>query len=108
MKLIFTKKLPTKEGYYWYTNFGEHTPIVLEVYNDHSTGVFYANGGEFSFEIEKPEPQQELALDDVDVEEDEWREKDGTDSYKYGDELWCYIPNPCLPNTKKEVAPDSY
>ena len=106
--LVFTKELPTKEGYYWWTNFGEHTPVVLEVVKDYSNGgKLYAQNEEFGFPISQPEPQQELILPEA-VDEDEWKEKDGKDSYKYGDELWCYIPNPWLPNMSKQTEPDCY
>lgn len=30
-RLKFTRNVPDKEGYYYFTNFGEHTPVVLEV-----------------------------------------------------------------------------
>lgn len=108
-KLVFTKDLPTEEGLYWWTNFGEHTPCVLEVKRDYSSGGggLYADNGEYSFRITKPDPQLELPLPEEE-DEDEWKEKDGKDTYKYGDELWCRIPNPYLPNGKKQVEPDCY
>jgi hypothetical protein len=106
--LVFTKELPTKEGYYWWTNFGEHTPVVLEVVKDYSNGgKLYAQNEEFGFPILPPEPQQELSLPEP-VDEDEWKEEDGNDKYKYGDELWCYIPCPWLPNMSTQTEPDCY
>jgi hypothetical protein len=106
-KLIFTKKLPTEEGFYWFTNFGEHTPTILKVSKDYTSGELYAFNEEFTVKIPKESPQQELSLPEV-VDEDEWRETDGKDKYKYDDLLWCYIPNPWLPNETKQVEPDCY
>lgn len=110
MKIVFTKQRPTKEGFYWWTNFGEHTPCVLHVTRDYSSGDkgdLYASNGEYEFQIRKPteEEQQELKLEQ---EDDDFVEKDGKDTYKYGDELWCYIPPPFLPNETKQVKPDCY
>ena len=54
MKLIFTKKKPTKEGYYYYyCNFGEHTPCVLKVDIDYSDSnkALWASNEEFCFKI---------------------------------------------------------
>ena len=103
IKLIFTEKLPDKEGYYFWTNFGEHTPTILKVEKDYTTKTFWASDAEFCFEIKKPDPQQELELEE-DIDPDRFREG----KYKYGDELWCYIPNPYLPGGKKQVEPDCY
>lgn len=103
MKLIFTEKLPTEEGFYWWTNFGEHTPTILEVTRDCISGKLWAADEEFAFEIKKPNPQQELALPE-EVDPDEFKEG----KYRYGDELWCRIPNPFLPGGKKQVEPDCY
>ena len=106
--LVFSKEPPTKPGYYWYTNFGEHTPVVLEVVKDYSTGGrLYAQNEEFGFPIKKKPAQQELPLPE-EVDEDEWRETDGKDKYKYGDQLWCYIPCPWLPNMTRQTEPDCY
>lgn len=102
MKLIFTEELPTKPGFYWYCNFGEHTPVVLEVSPDYSTKTLWAYNEEFAFEIKPPDPQQDLPLEEE--EEDELIEG----KYRYGDQLWCYIPNPFLPGGKKQVEPDCY
>jgi hypothetical protein len=101
--LIFTKNLPTKVGFYWFTNFGEHTPVVLEVVR--SNGKLWAQNEEFGFPIREESPQQEL---DLDTDYDLWKEHDGPDHYQYGDKLWCYIPNPWLPNMSKQVQPDCY
>lgn len=104
-KLVFTKNVPRKVGYYWYTNFGEHTPVVLEVTKDYSSGKLFAQNEEFCFEIRSQrEEQAEMDFD----EDDDWREKDGDVEYRYGDQLWCYIPNPWLPSGTKQVEPDCY
>lgn len=107
MKLVFTEKLPTEVGFYWWTNFGEHTPTILEVRIDYSSGgdskKLWASNEEFCFEIKPPSPQQELGLKE-EVDPDDFREG----KYRYGDELWCRIPNPFLPGGKKQVESDCY
>jgi len=103
MKLVFTEKLPTEVGFYWWTDFGEHTPTILEVTKDYGTGKLCASNEEFAFEIKQPSPQQELGLQE-EVDPDEFREG----KYRYGDMLWCRIPNPFLPGGKKQVEPDCY
>jgi hypothetical protein len=103
-RLVFTKKLPTKEGYYWWTNFGEHTPTILRVDRDYTTKTLWASDEEFCFEIKAP-TKKEIDELEKDREEDDWREVGG---FKYGDELWCYIPSPFLPGGKKQLKPDCY
>ena len=101
MKLIFTEELPKEPGFYWWTNFGEHTPTVLEVKKD-TDGALWADNGEYTFKIEPPDPQKEMEL--FGDEEDPPVEG----KYKFGDELWCRIPNPYLPNRKKQVKSSCY
>jgi len=43
--------MPTKEGYYWYCDFGEHTPCILKVTKEGR--YFWAQNQEFSFVIKK-------------------------------------------------------
>jgi hypothetical protein len=106
--LVFTAEVPKKPGFYWFCNFGEHTPVVLEVVKDYSNGgKLYAQNEEFGFPIRKREKQDELPLEEV-VDEDDWKEKDGKDTYRYGDQLWCYIPCPWLPNMTRQTEPDEY
>jgi hypothetical protein len=107
MKLKFTKSLPDKEGYYWWTNFGEHTPCILRVTKKYNQRGFDAYNEEYSFSIEPPPEQLELGINES-IDEDSIVEKDGEDTYKHGDELWCYIPPPFLPNNTKQVTPDCY
>lgn len=90
MKMIMTPELPKEEGYYWWTNFGEHTPCVLEV--KRSGKQLYADGGEFGFAITKPKVDK-----DPDMK---------VDGHFYGEELWCRIPNPIIDGKEKE--PDCY
>lgn len=45
-----TKKLPTEPGYYWWTDFGEHTPTILRVTKE--GGKLYASNEEYSFKVE--------------------------------------------------------
>jgi hypothetical protein len=101
MKLVFTEKLPDKPGYYYYTNFGEHTPCVLKVKMDYSTNTLWASNEEYTFEIKpKKEKQRELFS--------EYKEDIIEGKYKFGDELWCYIPDPYLPGGEKQIKPDCY
>lgn len=100
IKLVFTKKLPTKPGFYWWTNFGEHTPVVLEVARDYNDeGNLWAQNDEFCFRVEKVNIKQI---------KQENKELDKIDGYYYCEELWCYIPNPWLPNMTKQVEPSCY
>lgn len=46
-----TKKLPKEAGYYWYCDFGEHTPCVLEVTKHRKQ--LYAQNEEFSFRVKR-------------------------------------------------------
>jgi len=104
MKLLFRRKRPTKEGYYWYCNFGEHTPTILRVQKNYSdNGTLWATNEEFSVRLNPLDPQLELGLPE---EIDPYELREG--KYRYGDELWCYIPNPYLPDGKKQVKPDCY
>jgi hypothetical protein len=104
-KIVFTKELPTRPGYYYWTNFGEHTPTVVQVRRDHSTSNLWAENDEFSFIIRKKSSQSKLNLFD---QQEKCKETDGDDKHNYGDELWAYIPNPWLPNMTKQVELDSY
>lgn len=105
IKLCLSDKLPDKEGYYWYCNFGEHTPVILRVIKDYKTKALWAQDEEFCFEIkEKEKTPKKLNLNkDLEDEEDNYVDK----PFKYGDELWCYVPNPFLP-TGKQIKPDCY
>ena len=85
--------LPTEEGYYYWTNFGEHTPTVMHVRE--YDGELYATDGEYDFKIEPPEPQLELKLDDDDFEEDDYTVI-GDCKYSPNDELWGKIPMPMI------------
>ena len=51
MDLKWTKKLPNKPGFYWYTDGGEETPCILRVTKDN--GRFWAQDEEFCFGIDK-------------------------------------------------------
>jgi hypothetical protein len=91
-ELTFTTDLPTKEGYYWWTNFGEHTPTVLYVRRD-TDGVLWGGNEEFTVVVKKPKFDKDPEM--------------MVDGYYYGQELWCYIPCPMLPNGK-QPTPDCY
>lgn len=101
MKLEFTRNLPKEEGYYWWTNFGEHTPTILEVkkgYSDPHGNTLWAQNEEFCFKIEK------ICL----KKEDKDPELLNEDGYYHGEELWCRIPDPYLPGGKKQVKSNCY
>lgn len=44
-----TKKIPTKAGYYWWSNMGEHTPCILHV--EKMGRGFYASNEEYGFTV---------------------------------------------------------
>lgn len=99
MELKFTNELPKKEGYYWWTNFGEHTPTIVEVVREGDG--WFAQNEEFCFPVQKLNRKKiikECVSSELGPNED---------GYYYGEELWCYIPNPILPNGK-QVTPDCY
>lgn len=100
-ELVFTEELPDKPGFYWWTNFGEHTPCVLSVTQDYSSKRFYASNGEYEFFIE---PKEEMTQAEMFDEGDDEPNKDG---YKYDTQMWCYIPCPILPNGI-QPTPDCY
>jgi hypothetical protein len=90
MKLNFTSELPKELGFYWWTNFGEHTPCVVEVTRE--GGTLYAEGHEYSFRVSKPKIDKDPEM--------------MVNGHYYGEEMWCRIPNPRLEG--KEVKPNSY
>ena len=89
MKL--SNKLPNKPGYYYWTNFGEHTPTIVRVTRD--SGRLWADNGEYTFQVKKAKFDRDPEM--------------MADGYYFGEELWCYIPNPVLPNGK-EIKPSCY
>lgn len=95
-----TSKLPDKPGFYYWTCFGEHTPTVLEVRASHSEdkGEFYAFNEEYGFHIKLKEEQVEFNLSDEGVVFETEKRK-----YKYGDELWGYIPLPSIDGIEVEL-----
>ena len=78
----FTHKLPTKPGFYWWTNFGEHTPTILRVGRCSVSRKLYAFDEEFHFEVKKAK-----------FDKDPETKRDG---HYYGEEMWCEIPVPTL------------
>ena len=90
MKLTFTSELPKEEGYYWWTNFGEHTPLVVEVRRDGRK--LWAEGGEYTFIVSKPKIDKDPEM--------------MVDGHYFGEEMWCRIPNPFLGN--KQIEPSYY
>ena len=95
MKNKFTHKLPTKPGFYWWTNFGEHTPTVLRVTKDYSSGKLYASDEEFCFEIVERDPELPLEFaKDPDMM---------VDGHYYDEHMWCEIPVPTMDGKKIEI-----
>ena len=84
-----TNKLPDKEGFYWFTDFGEHTPTI--VYVKKGPEGFFAENGEFNFLVVVPK------IDDT---------EERIPGHFEGEELWCFIPNPIIDG--KEVELNSY
>ena len=101
MKMTFNP--PTGAGYFWWSNFGEHTPTILRVTRSYSNAKLYADNGEYSFEV-RPEPEIYTAPQ---YEDDEpVINIDGVDYY-YGTSMWSSAIE--LPEINGEfVLPDSY
>ena len=78
-----TPQPPTGEGYFWWTNFGEHTPTIMRVKRSYRDKKLYADDGEYSFEID-PEPQVVTKPEDKD---EPVIKIDGVDYY-YGTCFW--------------------
>ncbi len=83
--LAFTSEVPTEEGAYWWTNFGEHTPTVLRVKK--SQDKLYAFNDEFHFEVDESEFEVYCGVDVA-----------GDDIVEIRPALWARIPNPILPD----------
>jgi hypothetical protein len=101
MKLKFTRNPPSKPGYYWFCDFGEHTPVVLEVTKD-SSGRFYAQDEEFSFPIGKAVTRKQV------LTKGDSGFTPCNEGYYDGEDMWCYIPMPTLPNGKTPPNPNCY
>ena len=92
MKFEFTHTLPKKPGFYWYTNFGEHTPTVLRVTRDSTTGKLFAMDEEFLFEVKRQRFKKDPDLK--------------VDGHYCGEEMWCEIPVPTMDG--KQIDFDYY
>lgn len=97
---VLTRDIPTEEGYYWWTNFGEHTPCILQVRRDGDG--FYAANWEYSFKIQKVNRKKFIE------ECKKFEMEQNKDGYYYGEELWCRIPDLYLPDEKTKIEPNSY
>lgn len=93
----FTSRLPKKEGFYWFTNFGEHTPTIVEVKREN--GVLYAFNEEFTIRVKKINVKKNK-------EECLKLEMEPIDGHYYGEQMWCYIPVPTMHG--KKITPDCY
>ena len=100
-KLKFTRNVPNKEGYYYFTNFGEHTPVVLEVTKE--DGKFYAQDCEFTITVKKKPVTRKQIFKEIDTDATPC-----SDGYYNGEDMWCYIPMPELPNGKTPRKPSCY
>lgn len=97
MKLKFTRKTPTSPGFYYWTNFGEHTPTILKVtkINDR----LYAFNEEFSFEVIKQDRKKV-------IENSKSYNNEPVDGHYFGEELWAKIPEVTIGG--KVIKPESY
>jgi len=95
---------PTGEGYYWWTNFGEHTPTIMRVTRSHSRDKsLYADNGEYNFPIDS-EPNIQTTPEGED--EEPVITIDGVDYY-YGTDMWSKAIE--LPEINGEfILPDSF
>ena len=99
MKLTLTRDIPTEPGFYWYCNFGEHTPTILEV--TRCDGKLWAQDEEFCFKVEKQNREKV-------IKEAKELEMEPVDGFYYGEQLWCRVPNPFLPDGDKPLKPGCY
>jgi len=98
-----TPQPPTGTGYFWWTNFGEHTPTIMRVTRSYSDNLLYADNGEYSFPID---PNPELCTEPEDEDDEPVVTIDGV-SYYYGSSFWSNVIE--LPEINGEfVLPDSY
>ena len=92
----WTREPPKKAGHYWWTNFSEHTPTILEVrkYN----GRLYAEDIEYSFEVPKKPSEPTPFEDYLDEGEDpeDYATVFGGEKFYMGESLWCEISRPEL------------
>ena len=97
MKMELTNELPKEPGYYYWTNFGEHTPTIVEVVRNN--GKLWAQNEEFCFKIERVNLKKIIA---------ECKKLDIglIDGHYYGEEMWCRIPYPFLDG--KQIEPSCY
>lgn len=92
---------PQGEGYYWWTNLGEHTPTIMKV--ERCGKKLYADNGEYSFEVGK-EPDVRTEPDDED--EEPVITVDGV-GYYHGSDFWTGPIE--LPELNGEfIKPDSF
>lgn len=83
----FTHDIPTKPGYYWWTNFGEHTPAIVEVTKE--GGNLYAGNEEFSFQVKKNNMKKIIAACKK-------YEMEPIDGHWHGEHMWCPIEMPTM------------
>lgn len=97
---------PKGEGYFWWTNGGEHTPTIMRVRRSYSNRKLYADNGEYSFEVDD-EPEIRDKPDEDYEEEEPVFAVDGV-KYYHGTSLWSESPIE-LPEIEGEfVQPDSF
>lgn len=97
MKLKLTTKIPTSPGFYYWTNFGEHTPTILKVVKQQNK--LYAFNNEFSFEVKKLNRKKV-------IKESKSYHNTPIDGHYYGEELWAKIPE--LTINGKVINPECY
>ena len=97
MNLEFTYDIPDSPGYYYWTNFGEHTPTILKV--ERHGDSFYAYNEEYSFTV------QPLDMKKV-MENVEKYQFEPIDGHYHGEEMWAKIPEVTLDG--QVIKPNSY
>lgn len=97
MKLKLTYDIPDSPGYYYWTNFGEHTPTILKV--KRSGDKFIASNDEYEFVVEP------CNIKKVIKEAKEFG-IEPMDGHYYGEEMWAKIPELTL--DEKVISPDCY
>jgi len=98
-----TFKAPSGTGYFWWTNFGEHTPTIMRV--TRSRGQLYASDGEYEFAFSPGE--EEISDTPEDEDDDPVLEIEGK-GYYHGTSMWSESPIE-LPEINGEfIQPDSF
>ena len=101
MKLNLTYDIPDSPVYYYWTNFGEHTPTILhvELLDKEGSKQFYASNEEFQFWVKPCDLKKAI----------EKAKKYGcipVDGHYHGEQMWAKIPDLMLDG--KSISPNCY